>query len=89
MKALDLGSVIRHPISTEKAIRLMEAENVLVFVVDMRATKPLVKQAVEKAFASRVVKVRTLVNRKGQKVAYVKFGKTSPAIDIATNLGLI
>lgn len=89
MKAMDLGSVIRHPISTEKAIRLMEAENVLVFVVDMRSTKPVVKQAVEKAFASRVVKVRTLINRKGQKVAYVKFAKTSPAIDIATNLGLI
>ena len=31
--------IIKAPISTEKAIRLMESENKLVFLVDKKATK--------------------------------------------------
>ena len=40
-----LINVIKHPLNTEKSIRLMEAENKLVFVVDMRAKKPEIKES--------------------------------------------
>lgn len=86
---MKLYDVIKFPLSTEKAVRLMEAENVLVFAVDNRAKKPQIKQAIEEMFQANVLAVRTLINRKGKKIAYVKFGAQTPAIDIATNLGMI
>ena len=80
---------IKHPLATEKAIRMMESSNTLVFVVDRKATKFDVKEAVEKAFTAKVIKVRTSIDNTGTKKAYVTFHKDSPAIDIATNLGLM
>jgi large subunit ribosomal protein L23 len=82
-------NVIKHPLSTEKSIRLMEAENKLVFVVDRKATKNDIKKAIEELFKAKVVSVSTLISSKGDKRAYVKFSPEKPAIDIATNLGLM
>lgn len=81
--------MIKHPIATEKAIRLMEAENKLVFVVDEKATKPEIKKAIETMFKAKVSAVNTLHTIKGQKRAYITFAKETPAIDIATQLGLM
>lgn len=86
---MEITKVIKHPLNTEKSIRLMEAENKLVFVVDMRAKKPEIKEAVEKTFKVKVEKVNTLITPKGQKRAYVKLSAESPALDIATDLGLM
>ena len=80
--------VIKYPLATEKSIRLMEAENKLIFVVDTMATRADVKKAVEAVFKAKVNKVNVYV-MKGLKRAYVKFSKETPAIDIATNLGLM
>ena len=81
-------SVIKYPVSSEKAIRLMEAENKLIFVVDIKANKPEIKNAIQELFKAKVVDVNTLVY-KGQKRAYVRFAPENPAIDIATTLGLM
>ncbi len=86
---MEIESVIKHPLSTEKSIRLMEAENKIVFVVDKRATKAEVKAAVEKLFKAKVDNVKTFVSMTGEKRAYVRFSSETPAIDIATNLGLM
>jgi len=80
--------VIKYPLATEKSIRLMEAENKLIFVVDTKATRADIKKAIEEVFKAKVDKVNTLVTN-GKKRAYVKFAKETPAIDIATNLGLM
>ena len=42
--------IIKHPLSTEKAIRQIEFDNKLTFVVHPRATKKDVKKAVEELF---------------------------------------
>ena len=80
---------VKHPLSTEKSIRLMESENKLIFVVDMKAKKAEIKEAVEKIFKAKVVKINTFITPKGEKRAYVKFSDETPAIDIATQLGLM
>lgn len=82
-------TVIKNPLSTEKAIRLMESENKLLFVIDMKSTKQQVKKAIEQLFNVKVDKVNTFVTPKGQKRAYVKFATANPAIDVATTLGLV
>jgi ribosomal protein uL23 len=86
---MDITKVIKHPLSTEKSIRLMESENKLIFVVDLKAKKPEIKEAIEKTFKVKVVKVTTLVTPKGQKRAYVRLSPETPALDIATDLGLM
>ena len=86
---MEIHEVIKHPLSTEKSIRLMESENKLIFVVDMKADKKEIKDAVEKIFKVKVKKVNTFISPRGEKRAYVKFSDETPAIDIATQLGLM
>ena len=81
--------MIAYPLATEKSIRLMESENKLIFVVDNKATKAGIKQAIEEAFKVKVDKVNTLNAKDGKKRAYVKFNIETPAIDVATKLGLM
>ncbi len=81
--------IIKNPVSTEKAIRIMEAENKLLFVVDKNANKPAIKHAVEVMFNVKVAKVNTYISPKGDKKAYVTLTADFPAMDVATNLGMI
>jgi len=53
------------------------------------ADKKNVKEAIEKMFKAKVDKVTTLIGPDGKKRAYVKFSPETPAIDIATKLGLM
>lgn len=81
--------IIKYALATEKSIRLMDAENKLGFVVDRKATKPQIKEAIEKQFDAKVKSVKTLTTRQGQKKAYVEFAEETPAINVATKLGLM
>ncbi len=67
----------------------MQAENKLVFIVDRRSTKPIIKKAAEEMFNVKVLKVNTLILPSGKKKAYLKLSPDTPAIDVATDLGLI
>lgn len=80
--------VIKYPLSTEKSVRLMESENKLIFVVSRNAKKQDVKKAIEEMFKVKVVKVNLTING-NEKKAYVKLSSETPAIDIATQLGLM
>ena len=74
--------------STEKIVRQIEADNVLVFVVDRAINKLGIKAEVEDLFDVKVVKVRTHT-LKNKKLAYVKLNAEFPAVDVATKLGLM
>jgi large subunit ribosomal protein L23 len=76
------------PIVTEKAIMKIEAENMLVFLVEQKTTKHEIKKEVEDLFKVKVEKIRTQI-RNNQKIAYVKLNKKDLAIDVATKLGLM
>ena len=82
-------SVIKYPLSTEKSIRLMESENKLVFMVDRKAKKNEIKAELESKFKVKVEKINTLILPSGKKKAYVKFSDDTPAIDLATKLGMM
>jgi large subunit ribosomal protein L23 len=74
--------------STEKIVRQIEVENVLVFEVDRAINKPDIRKEVEELFGVKVAKVRTHT-LKNKKVAYVKLKSEYPAMDVATKLGLM
>jgi len=80
--------MILKPVTSEKAVKLIDLDNTLLFVVERRETKTTVKKEVEKMFDVKVDGVRTLT-RSNKKYAYVKLKKEFPAIDIATKLGMI
>ncbi len=76
------------PITTEKAIRLIEIENILVLQVDRRKKKPEIKKEIEEVFNVKVDSINSLI-RKNKKYVYAKLNKKNPAIDVATKLGMI
>ena len=81
--------IIKHPISTEKAIRLLNEENKIIFIVQRTAKKSEIKAELEQMLNAKVEQIRTLIDRSGNKKAYVKFTADTPAIDIATKLGIM
>ncbi len=76
------------PLTTEKAIRLIEAENTLVFEVDRRDSKDKIKKEIEEVFNIEVNSINSLI-RKNKKYVYAKLNAKNPAIDVATKLGMI
>ena len=76
------------PIVTEKAVMMIEAQNILTFETDKNKTKTQIKKEFENLFEAKVEKVRTLV-KGNKKYTYIKLKKEFPAIDIATKLGLM
>jgi large subunit ribosomal protein L23 len=52
--------IIRRPLITEKSTRQKEEGNQIAFVVDPKANKIEIRQAVEKLFKVKVLRVRTM-----------------------------
>ncbi|MBU0761166.1 MAG: 50S ribosomal protein L23 [Nanoarchaeota archaeon] len=80
--------MILKPITSEKAVKMVDIDNTLLFQVGRKFSKEEIKKEVEETFKVKVEKVRTLL-RNNKKYAYVKFAKENPAIDVATKLGMI
>lgn len=89
MSEIDYLSVIVRPVTSEKALTLIEKENTLTLIVDRRANKRLIKEAIEKTFNVKVENVRTLITRSGEKKAYIRLRSEYKASEIATRLGVL
>ena len=86
---MDPHEVILYPLVTEKVMNLIERENKLVFIVNIKADKRDIKKAVEELFEVEVESVRTLITPKGLKKAYVKLKSEYSASDLAARLGIL
>ena len=78
--------VLLYPLTTEKAIALIERENKIVYIVEKQATKKQIKEEVEKQFGVKVADVNTLITLGGKKKAFVKLAKGFSADDVAAKL---
>ena len=76
------------PVTTEKAVRLIELNNTLVFEVDKRKSKSEIKKDIEEMFKVKIDSINSFI-RKNKKTVYVRLNTKNPAIDVATKLGLI
>ncbi len=85
---MDLYKIIIKPLISEKDFDLIERENKLVIQVDRRATKHQIKEAIERLYNVKVIKVNTLISPKGIKKAYVKLSEIDDAADLASKMGL-
>ncbi len=81
--------VIKYPLMTERSVTLIESENKLTFVVNLKATKKDIRRAVEELYDVEVESVNTLISSKGEKRAFVKLYIEFNASDIAVQLGIL
>lgn len=82
------SEVIKYVVITQDAVSLVEKENKITFVVDLKATKSDIKRAVEELYEVQVEKVNTLITPMGEKKAYVKLKPEFKASDLAVKLGI-
>ena len=89
MKIRDPLRVLLYPHFAEKSANMVELENKLVFIVNKKATKKQIKNAVEDLFKVKVKKVNIEITNKGYKKAYIKLEPEFNASDIASKLGMV
>ena len=80
--------MILKPIVTEKAVMMIESQNVLTFQTEKENSKEEIKKEIESLFGIKIQSIRVFI-RGNKKYAYVKLKSESPAIDVATKLGII
>ena len=86
---MDPYSVILYPLMTEAASLMVEKENKLVFIVDLKANKTDVKSAVQQLYEVKVEDVNIQITPTGEKKAVVKLHPDYKAADIAIKLGIL
>merc|ERR1712127_240765 len=86
---MDAYNVIKHPLTTESAMKKIEDNNTLVFICDLKANKHQIKSAVKKLYDINISKVNTLVRPTGDKKAYVRLAPDYDALDVANKIGII
>jgi len=82
-------TILLYPIATEKAINMIERNNVITYVVDLRSTKAEIKTEFEDVFKVKVEKVNTEIEPKNRKRAFIKINAQFKASDIALKLKLV
>lgn len=88
-KGKDAWDILVYPHLTEKSMNMVELENKLVFIVNKKANKEDIKEAIEKEFDVKVEWVKTEITTRGQKKAFIKIHPEFSAADIASKLGMI
>jgi len=58
---MDQFRTIQHPLNTESAMKKIEDHNTLVFIVDLKANKRHIKDAVKKLYDVEAAKINTLI----------------------------
>ena len=86
---MDSNEVISYPLMTESASLMVERDNKLIFIVNLKAGKNDIKRAVEELYEVKVSKVNLLITSQGEKKAFVKLTSEFKASDVAIKLGIL
>ncbi|KAJ5984444.1 hypothetical protein N7481_006543 [Penicillium waksmanii] len=87
---LDAQKIILYPLNTESAMKKIEENNTLVFIVDIKSNKRQIKAALKKLYDVDTVKVNTLIRPDGSKKAFARLTPDVDALDIAaTKLAIV
>jgi large subunit ribosomal protein L23 len=86
---MDAHEVISFPLMTESASLMVERDNKLIFIVNLKAGKSDIKKAVEELYEVKVKKINLLITPQGVKKAFVKLTPEFKASDVAIKLGIL
>jgi large subunit ribosomal protein L23 len=81
--------VIFYPLMTEAASLMVEKDNKLIFIVNIKAGKSDVKKAVTQLYEVEVDRITMLITPQGEKKAFVKLKPEFKASDVAIKLGIL
>jgi len=86
---METSDIISYPLMTESASLMVEKDNKLIFIVNLKAGKSDVRRAVEELYEVKVSKVTLLITSQGTKKAFVKLAPEFKASDVAIKLGIL
>lgn len=93
---MDAYNIIKYPLTTEAAMKKIEDNNTLVFVVHTRANKHHIRASVKKLYDINVAKVNTLIDQLASETlairnfrAVVAFGTAVTSVFIYANFTYI
>ncbi len=81
--------IVHGVVKTEKAVNLASFRKTIPFIVDNRSNKPEIKSEIEKMLGKKVKAIRTHINFKGKKIAYVTFADNVDVDELAASLNLV
>ncbi|MDG6907535.1 MAG: 50S ribosomal protein L23 [Nitrososphaerota archaeon] len=88
MNPQDALKIVLRPYVTEKTFDQIERQNKICFLVDEKASKKQIRNAIETLYQVKVMSVNTAITITGKK-AFVRFSPESQASDLASKLGLV
>jgi len=89
MTKLTTDQVVKYPLLSEDAVTLLESENKITFIVDLRSDKHDIMRAIQELYAVKVRDVKTLITPEGEKKAFVRLMPEFKASDLAVRLGIL
>mmetsp|Transcript_9064 Transcript_9064/g.23799 ORF Transcript_9064/g.23799 Transcript_9064/m.23799 type:complete len:132 (+) Transcript_9064:77-472(+) len=89
LKKKEQFRTIYFPLTTESALKEIQAGNTLVFIVNPKSNKNQIKSSVKKLYKVKIKKINTLIALNGKKKAFVKLTSDYDALDVANKIGFI
>merc|ERR1711957_613033 len=86
---LDKYNIVKYPLCTESAMKQIEDNNTLTFIVDVRSNKRNIAMAIKTMYEIDLTKVNTLIRPDGLKKAYVRLTPDHEALEVANRIGII
>ena len=83
------STLLVRPVMSELAMRKLENDNTITFIVALSATKPQLKAYFRRVHQMRCLKVNTLITPNGEKKAYVRLVAEDSVLRLATKFGMI
>ncbi len=80
---------VKYPVITEKSVLMVEKENKITLVVDEKATKRDIKNAIKEHFDVDVKKVNIMITPKEGKKAIVTLKNPDDTMKLAAALGIL
>ncbi|MHA1109859.1 MAG: 50S ribosomal protein L23 [Promethearchaeota archaeon] len=80
--------ILKQPVVTESTFDLIDENNKIVFLVDRKANKFQIREAIERIYNVKVIKVNTMITTAGTKKAFIKLHPSDSAAELAIKLGI-
>ncbi len=81
--------VIKYPTMTERSVYMIENENKLIFMVNRQANKSDIAKAIKELYQVEAKEINTLIDRQGEKKAFIKLKEGFSASEVAIKLGIL
>jgi len=80
--------ILIKPLITEKAVRMIELENKITFIVARKSNKAEIKKEFESIFNAKIDSINIHI-RKNQKIAFIRLKEANTAANVATKMGVM